>query len=1079
MSLAPGEEQRCADCGELSPARAKFCMECGTKFHLVDRLPQATGSDGERRIVSVLFADLSGFTAYSEDSDVEDVRTIAQETATQLGDIVVRYGGTVDKIIGDCVMAVWGAPAAHEDDPERAVRAALDMQACVEENRARFAGLALCVGIQTGEAMWSPVGADGRYTVLGDTVNTAARLQGAAAKGEVIIGAPTYQAVADVIDCELLEPIKAKNKTEPVPAWRAVAVTGVRTKHRAVVATLAGREAESGRLRELWEHAKAENRTYGVTLIGAPGVGKSRLVATLTDSIGSNALVLRGRCLPYGEGITYWPVIEIIQEAADIRHDDDRETISHKLGAMLESLGSDDLDELRTMAVALANLIGAPATPRGTYTATEISQGELHWGLRRILELGARTAGAVLVIEDLHWAEPTLLELLAFIADSPGGAPVLAIGTARPEFKEAGGEYLKPSPTRRVLELDALTDDACRQIVTELLGTDLPTASQDELLRAAGGNPLFLEEIAQVWRETEGDARAIAKMPSGLQALIDSRLDKLPPLERRIVTHASVVGDTFWTGTIAYLEGGDEGLADALDSLERRDLVRSLSFSTVTGQQEYVFKHGLIRDAAYRRLTKTERVELHRRCGAWIGELPTGQDEFAEIIAYHLEQACRLATDLALTEATVPMLDAVRALSRAGEKAEAREGMREAERFFARAIDLLDGAYPETANEAKLRRARILTGLGRIDDATVLMHEVAEDAVALDRPDLRCRAVISLAEIDVQTGAAADARVRVDEGERLARELGDTSLRIKAMQIRATVRATFDGHSASAIEGLQSAIALAEEVGDMESALYARLRLGAMYFNAGELEPALLHFSRCDEIARVQGSLRVQSWLTAMLGLLHHHRGPRAEADALFARAAEWMERTNDPYMRAQTLLWHATAMLAEGDTTRALKALRTAEDIAKEIGGPLLVNVASAMTETLARLGRSAEAREMAALARREAPAEDPLTQASVLLAEGFASASDGDEATARRAFAQAFPILENQGQKVDLGEARLRFATLLASLGDVTTATDQLERAREIFVEIDANATVDAIEQEMARLRDAELGATGSLKT
>ncbi|MEX2393454.1 MAG: adenylate/guanylate cyclase domain-containing protein, partial [Actinomycetota bacterium] len=234
MDLGPGAERRCESCGGLNPARAKFCLECGNAFDL-------TETTGERRVVSVLFADLSGFTAYSEGSDVEDVRAIAQTTASQLGDIVVRYGGFVDKIIGDCVMAVWGAPVAHEDDPERAVRAALDMQACVKENQERFASMALCVGIQTGEAMWSQVGSDGRYTVLGDTVNTAARLQGAAAKGEVLIGLPTHSSVAGVIECESVEPIKAKNKAEPVPAWRAVRVAGTRSAHKPVVSSLVGR----------------------------------------------------------------------------------------------------------------------------------------------------------------------------------------------------------------------------------------------------------------------------------------------------------------------------------------------------------------------------------------------------------------------------------------------------------------------------------------------------------------------------------------------------------------------------------------------------------------------------------------------------------------------------------------------------------------------------------------------------------------------------------------------------------------------------------------------------------------------
>ena len=1077
----------CSNCGEPNPLRAKFCLECGTpmaqavpatpsKLDLVDQLPQETGAAGERRVVSVLFADLSGFTAYSEGSDVEDVRAIATETADRLGQIVENYGGTVDKIIGDCVMAVFGAPVAHEDDPERCVRAAIDMQACVKENQERFAGLKLSVGVQTGEAMWAPVGPDGRYTVLGDTVNTAARLQGAADKGEIVIGQPTHHAVADVIECEPMEPVKAKNKAEPVPAWKAVAVKGERSKHKPVLAKLKGRDEELKRLREAWEYARTEKRPYGVTVLGSPGVGKSRLIETLTGSLGDSALVLRGRCLPYGEGITYWPVIEIIRQVAEIHHDDDSETVSRKLGALLYSLGSEDLDELRTMAVALANLIGAPTTPRGTYSATEISRGELHWGLRRILELGSRILPLVLVIEDLHRAEPTLIELMQFLFDDDAEGAILGILTARPEFEEIGAELLEPRRNRRVLELDTLTDDAARAIVRELMGDeDLPEEVVSEILHSAGGNPLFLEEIALMWRDArnaEGsDGRSLGGVPGGLQALIDSRLDLLSVNERRLVSSAAVIGDVFWAGAVRAVIANGLDVDAALDALEARDVIRSHPASSIGGEREYGFKHGLIRDAAYQRLTKSERATLHERCGNWIGELPGAAQEFAEIIAYHLEQACLIAADLDFAETTAPMLRAARALEAAGEKSERREGVREAERFFARALALLGDSFPETALDLKLRRARILSGLGRYEEAMDEMRQTADRALELRHDEVRCTALLTLAQMEVLLEHASDARSDIKEADALARRLSDPLLRIRVLWIEAQIQDRLDGQPSATVDTLRTAIALAEEASDAESILTGRMRLGVMFFNAGRLDEAGVQFERCLELAKELGSLRHQSWLSAFLGHVRHYCGPRDEAEPLFAQAYEWMERTGDRHMQVQTLQWRSQLALDQGDPSAALRYLRTAERLIAGLRGGVVVELARHLAELLLVQGRTAEVAEVVESALSETTAETAMAQAEASLLEAFGAAGRGDHAAARRAFTNAIPLLESKESPIDLGDARLSYARLLESWGDITAASDQLERARESFARVAGAATVAQIDADLARLRDVEV--------
>jgi tetratricopeptide (TPR) repeat protein len=647
----------------------------------------------------------------------------------------------------------------------------------------------------------------------------------------------------------------------------------------------------------------------------------------------------------------------------------------------------------------------------------------------------------------------------------------------RPELKEQAPELFTPRTNRRVIELDALDEAAGAAMVRELLGRqDLNDDIVASILDAAGGNPLFLEEIALMWRDSGETSAELLAIPTGLQALIDSRLDALPAEERRLVTHAAVVGNTFWSGTIASLESQrTDDIAAALDALERRDLIRSQP-TTISGQQEFVFKSGLIRDAAYARLTKAERAQLHQGCGSWIAGLPAGEDEFAEIIAYHLEQACRVAADLSLADAAAPMLPAARALRLAGSRAEARQGIREAESFFARAIDLLGDQYPEASAEAALQRGRMLVGLGRYDDAKEQYRLVAERSTALHRLDIRCQALISLAEVFVPLGALAEADPCVHEADDLARQLADPSLRIRTMWIKAMLVEIAEGPSVTVIETLQSAVALAEEVDDRGLALTARLRLGATYFNKGELELAEVHFERCLELARQQGTLRAEAWCSACLGLIRFHRGPRSDADKLFAQAVEWLDRLNDAYMQAQTLIWRADAAIARRETEAALAMLRRADTLARPIGGALAVRAARYLAEVLGWQKRTQEARELVQLAREQAEDEDQLAQADVLIAQGFAAFAANDATETRRAFAQAMPILDKRDAPIDLGTARLSSARVLEAIGDIVAAGDQLDRAREAFERVGATATVAEIEADLARLRDAEIGSSSS---
>src|SRR5438094_63240 len=406
--------------------------------------------------------------------DPEDVRARLAPYYTRLRAELERHGGTVEKFIGDAVVALFGAPNAHEDDPERAVRAGLAIRDAIEDLNAEddWLDLQVRIGVNTGEAL-VVVGAkasEGEGMASGDVMNTAARLQSAAPVDGILVGALTYEATRDAIEYRDAEPIAAKGKSEPVQVWEAVGVVEATPAAAAEGAPLVGREAEVSALADAWQAAIDVQRPVLVTVVGAPGVGKSRLLAEFAHIVGEDGGVHWGRCLSYGEGITYWPVTEIVKSAAGILQSDDRNAIAEKLGSLLEQLGTDDLDELRTIAAALSNLIGIPTSPRGTYITSEISQAELHWGIRRTLQLLSARRPVALVLEDLHWAEPTLLELLAYVAADDVDAPIALVCSARPDLAETSPGFLGGEGRRRTVSLDTLDERQAAAMLTGRLG---------------------------------------------------------------------------------------------------------------------------------------------------------------------------------------------------------------------------------------------------------------------------------------------------------------------------------------------------------------------------------------------------------------------------------------------------------------------------------------------------------------------------------------------------------------------------------------------------------------------------------
>jgi len=1045
------------------PARAKFCMDCGARMAV---------DSGERRVVTVLFADLSGFTSYSETVDPEEVRRLAQEAAGSLGDIVRRYGGTVDKIIGDCVMAIYGAPVAHEDDPERAVRAALDMQRFVDENPERFANLRLTIGVHTGEAIYAPVGPSGEYTVLGDTVNTAARLQSAASRGEVLIGEPTQRAVDGAIELEDIPPIAAKNKRDPVPAWRAIQPRGEQPRRARARTPLVGRDAELGRLNELWERARTKRQPHAAVVLGAPGIGKSRLIHAVTERVAQTATVLMGRCLSYGEGITYWPIIEMIKDAAGIMHDDDTDATSRKLGTLLESLGTDDLDELRTMAVAVANLVAAPRTPRGTYAAERIERSELHWGLRRIFTLLSNQRPLVLRIEDAHWAEPALLDLAMYILDEPE-ARILIMVSARPELADEAPPLLEPKLNRRVIELGPLSEEQSLQLLVGLVGEEAG-AAMNSLVQHAGGNPLFLEEIVQMLRdsgaigEPGGPVGSIDDLPvpESLQALIESRLDQLPTLEKGVLGHAAIVGAAFWSGSLAHLEGTDpERLRPALAGLQDRDIIRAATTTSIADEDEYRFTHLLLRDVAYGRIPKAQRAELHRRCGEWISRIPGQTDEYIEFVAFHLERACRLIAEVGARDEDPPILEAVDALRRSAERAERRQGVHEADRFYARALEILGEGLPETAAELSLRRTRTRTVLGDLDSAEESLRRIAADAGALGRPDLRGTALIELSDILYRRGGADEARAHLAEAEAVAEALGDLRLRTLTAYLSSGLN-QLAGDMETAGDDIRRGIGFAQELGEPELAASGHLRLGAILVNSGKLEEAERAIEPARAIAEEIGNLRIRAISTSILGFIRTYRGPRDEAERLLRQAVTWFERTPDVQMTVQSFRTLALLAHIQGRYEKAERQIRRALPLAVGRGTLLAAELYRNVIPSLLRQGKTDEARHALDEARAAAPDGHPYAQAEVLFSEAYLAAADRDLDAVHGGFGAVIEAMERFGRHVYLADARAAYARALASLGETQAARAQFEAARKTYTSIGADAMVADVDAAVAAL-------------
>ncbi len=694
----------CGECGAEVPPEADFCPACGAQV-----APSPLPAGEERKVVTVLFADLVDWTGNAEQLDPEDVRGLQLPYFERARTEIERFGGTLEKFIGDAVMAVFGAPTVHEDDPERAVRAALAVRDAVGElnELAEDVELHVRIGVNTGEAMVA-LGADagaGEGLVTGDVVNTCSRLEAAAPVDGILVGETTYRATAAAVDYGDGLQVDAKGKREPVAAWEAL---GLRDDAARPSTPLVGRWQELSHLRDALVRVREERTPQLVSLVGVPGIGKTRLARELVATIEAEpgtASWLSGRCLPYGDGVSFAALAEMARSEAGILTSDSNQEAAAKLRTAVEALpGQADARWLEAHLRPLVGLEGEPGEQRDdSFTA---------W--RRFFEAVAERRPLVLVFEDLHWADPGVLDFIDYLVDWASSVPLLVLCTARPELLERRPGWGGGKRNAITISLSPLSDEDTGELVGALLGRGrLPASVARPLLARAGGNPLYAEEYVRMlvergfllrengsWRLAQPDL----PLPESVQGTIAARVDGLPADEKAVVQQAAVLGNVFWLGAVVAETGLERAEAERLlHGLERKEFVRRERRSSIADDVQYSFRHVLVRDVAYGQLPRARRAEAHVQAAAWLESLPGGREELAEQLAHHYGLALELQRALGDDSPELAKRTAF-ALHRAGERALSLNAFGAAGRYFIAELELRPDDDPE--------RPSALRGLG-------------------------------------------------------------------------------------------------------------------------------------------------------------------------------------------------------------------------------------------------------------------------------------------------------------------------------------------------------------------------------
>lgn len=998
-----------------------------------------------RRNISIIFADLVGSTVLGESLDAEALRYVTGRYFDTMRTAAERHEGTVEKFIGDAVVAMFGVPRVREDDALRAVRAAADMRASMTElndELQRELGVALQVriGVNTGEVIVGESRAGGS-AATGDAVNVAARLEQAAGPGEVLIGDSTHRLVLDQVNVEPVEPLALRGKTMPVPAWRLVDITGPATAAKKPVSNLfVGRDPQLRQLDDAFGRVAGERTCQLVTVLGQAGMGKTRLAEEFVATV-AGATVLMGRCLSYGQGATYWPLREAALGAAGLTGDESPDVAATAFAAVLGD--SPENANVVSRLLALAGFNRETSVP-----------DDVPWAVRIFLEQLSRRRPVVLMVDDLHWAEPGLLDVLEHIADWSRDSPIMLLGLARPEFYETRPTWGGGKLNATAMLLSALDDDDAVSLVQK---HDLPEVVLRRIVDAAGGNPLFVEQLVAMLVDEghvaldDGVATWIGgppedvrwAMPPSVSALLAARIDRLNDDERTIVGCAAVIGTVFYAEAIAAITGGPLSESQrVLGQLVRKELLRTAA-TDLPGLSAYRFLHVLVRDAAYDGLAKASRAAWHERLADWLSSLGSVAIP-DEIVGHHLASAWEYRAQLGRSTEQMRELAAraARRLASAGRRLDVSD-VAAAASLLQRAVGMLEPDDPYRV-ECLLSLAEQRLELGEIDHAQEALR------MAMSAADPR-QAV--LGEVLMCRTSTLTFESRVDDYEEIARnavcrlrEWGDDRGLAQAYLTQADL-AGFRGRYSRCAHLLELALAHGMAAGDAGCVARARSLLTVtLHFGPTPAEEAI---ASLDQIVAYSGNdPGVRAEAERVTCVMHAMCGRFDKARAISADARQHLAEVGHRLLLAN--LAQSTGHIEEiaGDLDAAEHEYeRSTADLEALGESSLLSTVAGLHGRLLVRRGRPAQAQVAFERARRHGSPDDINTQSLVLQTEGLLAAAAGDMDRARAAVAEALSQEQGDEQPDSVGEARISAADVEQILGDTRAEREHLVAGRALF--------------------------------
>ncbi len=1044
----------CPRCGAACTGGARFCSSCGAALGSAPPGPRA-----ERKAVTIIFTDVTGFTALTERLDPERLRRVMTRYFDEMRSVVERHGGVVEKFIGDAIMAVFGLPRLHEDDALRAVRAALEMQETLvrlndDLERERGVTIRVRTGINTGEVATGAAGVDGTL-VLGDAVNVAARLQQAADPREILLGETTYRLVEGAVDAERLSAISLKGKGGPVPVFRLLGLGGdASVGPRRLDTPMVGREKELAQLRSLLDRVRTERSCHTVMIVGAAGVGKTRLVGELVRSVAGDIDLVQGHCPSYGEGITFWPVAEVVRQMAGIEGDHSREEVQARLEALLD----DDDDDRDAVVEQIGQLLGLQQPT--------VASVEIFWAARKLLEKAAANRPLVVVFEDVHWAEPTFLEFVDYIGEWSRDVPILVCCAGRSDFLQRHPDWGQGRSGVSLMELEPLTRQESFSLIQNLLhGERFEQPGQDRIVEATQGNPLYLEEMMSmliddglIHRE-DGRSLAVSELqdvplPLTLQSLLVSRLDRLELAEREVIEVGAVMGAVFSRRALLDVVV-DRPEAETLDCLRRlidKDLLQA--DSSGAWEDALGFHHALLREAAYACISKETRAELHERFADWLErERDEGRiGEYEEVVGYHLEHAHLLRQELR------PPDDHGRALAlrgggqlaSAGSKAHSRGDVVAAGHLLLRAAKLLPGEDPlrlsilPALSECLMVTGRVQQACDTLDEAWQMAEQQGDRAV--EAYVLLLRTTQRL--FTQPTGWADAAREEVQRVIPVFEELSDENGLARSWRLLGLIEFV-RGQCASAGEAVDRAGTYAHRAGNRREELESLAWLPLALFTGPV--PAKEGISRCQEIIeRADRDRKVEASARLVRGTLEAMGGELGRARESLASARDTFEDLGLRFWIAGPVAYlTGWVELLSGEAAAAERELRCGHEALRRMGDRswLSSTVAGILAHSLYAQGKYTEAEELAGISGEAAGSDDVFSEVVGRGALAKVLCARGDTARAESVGLEAVRLAEGTDCLQLHGESLMDLAEVYRCSGREADAVALVADALELY--------------------------------